>query len=227
MAKYASWSELESSTSRTLSLNSCSGSWITCPMGSPRIGSRPSSALHWRKKGAEEGARLKRNSKQGEADMRRMAVEMARQVHQRHPGLSFPLDMEGVVTAEGCTCLEWPFLDPIREVKRGEWIGVADWLDAPERRRHLAHALGHHLMHRGNQLSFRTWHKINRWKQEREAEEFAAHLLIPEDELEKARGMDVWALAESFGVPEDLVWQRVTAYATEAELARWRAGDHV
>jgi len=155
----------------------------------------------------------------------RLAVDMAKQVHRRHGGLSFPLDVEAMVTAEGCTCLDWPFLEPIREVKHGKWIGIADWLDEPERRRHLAHALGHHLMHRGNQLSFRTWQKINRWKQEREAEEFAAHLLVPEEELEKARGMGLSGLAERFGVPQDLVYQRVTAYATEDELARWQVAS--
>lgn len=82
-----------------------------------------------------------------------------------------------------------------------------------------------HLMHCGNQFSYRSWQKINLYKQERQADEFAAHLLIPEEELQKAKGMAVWEIAEQFGVGEDLVRQRVTDYATEDELARWRANE--
>ena len=49
-----------------------------------------------------------------------------------------------------------------------------------ERRSLLAHALGHHYLHDCNQVWLRGFDRIWNWKQERQAEEFAAWLLIPE-----------------------------------------------
>lgn len=155
--------------------------------------------------------------------MERLAVEKAMEVHRRHGGLNLPVDAERLAEAEGCRCVVWPFLGPPWEVKRGRWIGVAECLDERERRRHIAHALGHHLMHRGNQLAFRDWQEASRWKQERQADEFAAHLLMSGQELEKVKDLNVWEMAEHFGVPEEVVWQRLTVFATEEELIRWRA----
>lgn len=153
--------------------------------------------------------------------MNSIAVMKARQVHRRHPGLSFPIDMEWLAVAEGCRCLSWPFVEPVREMKQGRWIGIAQGLEERERRHLIAHALSHHLMHRGNQLSFHGWQKTSLNKQEREAEECAAHILMPETELDKVREMPTWELADYFGVPEELVKQRMTDFATREEIAKW------
>jgi len=155
--------------------------------------------------------------------MSRIAVEKAREVHKRHPGLSFPVDMEWLAVAEGCECLSWPFIEPVQEMKQGRWIGIAQGLEERERRHLIAHALAHHLMHRGNQLSFHGWQKMSRNKQEREADDCATHILMPETELDKMREMPAWELADYFGVPEDLVKQRMTDFATDEEIARWRS----
>lgn len=154
--------------------------------------------------------------------MGRLAVEKAREIHRRHPGLTFPLDMELLASAEGCHCVSWPFLKPVREVKRGCWIGVAENLDMREKRHLIAHALAHHLTHTGNQLSFHNWQKGSLLKQEREAEECAAHILMPETELAKMGEVSVWELAEYFGVPEKVARRRVSEFATKEELARWQ-----
>jgi hypothetical protein len=158
--------------------------------------------------------------------MERLAVEKARDVHRRYPGLPFPIDMVSLADEEGCEVLNWPFLDPVREVKRGRWIGLAENIDDKEQRHLIAHALAHHLLHSGNQLSFHQWQRTNLLKQEREAEECAAHILMPEAELERLGVMPVWEIAEYFGVLEGIVEQRLTEFATEAELARWsRLGE--
>lgn len=154
--------------------------------------------------------------------MSRLAVDKARDIHKRYPLLSFPVDMEWLVGAEGCELLSWPFSGPVKEVKQGRWIGIATGLDERQQRYLIAHALAHHLMHRGNQLSFRDWQKGNLLKQEHDAEECAAHILMPEPELERIGNMPVWELAEYFGVPEELARQRVTEFATDKELARWQ-----
>ena len=56
------------------------------------------------------------------------AIEKAKQIHQQYPDLTFPVDMERLANAEGCECLIWPFLELIKEVKQGRWIGIADGL---------------------------------------------------------------------------------------------------
>lgn len=149
----------------------------------------------------------------------------AAELHGRHAGLSFPIGTERVARLEGCSCVTWPFLEPVREVKRGNWIGVADWLDEPERRRCIAHALGHHLLHSGNQLHFQGWRKTTRRKQEREAEEFAAHFLVPGSVLAGMTGWEFREIVVHFGVPDDLLRQRLTVFATAAELEPWKAAN--
>ena len=154
--------------------------------------------------------------------MGRVAVDKAKDIHRRYPELTFPVDMDWLANAEGCELLDWPFLEPVREVKQGRWIGLAEGLDQRQRRYLIAHALAHHLMHCGNQLSFHSWQKTTLLKQEREAEECAAHLLMPEEELEQVGQMPVWELVEYFGVPERLARQRLTEFATDKELSRWQ-----
>ncbi len=154
--------------------------------------------------------------------MSRLAVDKARDIHRRYPDLSFPVDMEWLASAEGCELLNWPFMEPVKEVKQGRWIGIATGLEEREQRYLIAHALAHHLMHRGNQLSFRDWQKGNILKQERGADECAAHILMPEPELTRIGNIPVWELADYFGVPDELARQRVTKFATDEELARWQ-----
>jgi len=79
---------------------------------------------------------------------RKKAVEL----HKRYGQLEYPIDAEDVATREGLKVIAWPFLSPVEEVKRGEWIGIREGLSSERRRWDIAHALGHHLMHHGNQL---------------------------------------------------------------------------
>ncbi len=154
--------------------------------------------------------------------MENQAVEKAKTVLRRYPELSFPIDIEKVVALENCELVEWPFLLPVKEVKQGRWIGIAKGLNPKEIRYLAAHALGHHLMHCGNQLSFYDWHKTSLLKQEREADEFAAHLLIPQAELKRLGHLNTWEIADYFGVPEELVRQRIDEFATDSERSRWQ-----
>ena len=155
--------------------------------------------------------------------MSMVAVEKAKEVHYRHPGLSLPVDMEWLAEAEGCELVDWPFLSPVKEVKCNQWIGLAHGLGSRERRHLIAHALAHHLLHCGNQLSFCDWQKTTVLKQEMEAEDCAAHILMPEDELAGVIDMPLWEIADYFDVPEELVRERVSQFATEEELERWQS----
>jgi len=55
----------------------------------------------------------------------------------------------------------------------------------------------------------------------REAEECAAHILMPGLELAKVIDLPVWDLADHFDVPEELVFQRINEFATQEEIERW------
>ncbi len=157
--------------------------------------------------------------------MANQAVEKARDLLRRYPELSFPVNMEDVLGKEGCEVVEWSFASPVREVKRGRWVGMAHGLDQPEARYLMAHALGHHLLHCGNQLWFREWQQASTRRQEREADEFAAHILIPEGDLARVGTLDTWEIAERFGVPEELARRRVIEFATNADRRRWQQED--
>ena len=50
-------------------------------------------------------------------------------------------------------------------------------------------------------------------RQEHEADEFAAHFLMPGEELQKLEGMEIKQLAEYFGVPEEMVRLRLTVFS--------------
>ncbi len=51
--------------------------------------------------------------------MSMLAAEKAKALHERHPGMSIPVDMEKMVEAEGCELIDWPVLEPVKEVKQG------------------------------------------------------------------------------------------------------------
>ena len=127
-----------------------------------------------------------------------LAVEKARDLHEHHPDMNIPVDMERLAEAEGCELVSWPFLEPVKEVKQGRWIGIASGLGPRERRHLIAHALAHHLLHCGNQLSFHQCQQGQPVKQEREAEACAAHILMPSEELAGVITMPVWELADYF-----------------------------
>ncbi|RLC93699.1 MAG: hypothetical protein DRI40_08435 [Chloroflexi bacterium] len=151
-----------------------------------------------------------------------LAVEKAKELHLRYPGLSGPpVDIESMAEAEGLEWLSWPFLHPVKEVKRGRWVGLAQNLSRPEQRYLLAHALAHHLLHVGNQLSFHHQQFGMVGREEREAEVCAAHILMPGEELTKVIAMSLWDLADYFGVPEELAYHRISDYATQEEKERW------
>ena len=74
-------------------------------------------------------------------------------MHKRYGRLGCPIDAEDVAAREGLTVIVWPFLSPVEEVKVGHSIGIREGLSSEWQRWDIAHALGHHLMHHGNQLS--------------------------------------------------------------------------
>ena len=84
-------------------------------------------------------------------------------------------------------------------------IYIPRGITAAQRRTRIAHCLGHYFMHEGNQIWFGGYDRIWNWKQERQAEEFAAFLRIPEGEELWLPGLSDSEVARIFKVSEDLV----------------------
>ena len=93
-----------------------------------------------------------------------------------------------------------------------DYIAIREDLVPKWRRWCLAHSLGHHFMHHGNQLRLAEKAELvyRRRRQEADAEAFAAWLLVPPDELEKLQQvegdtLDGWTISEHFGIPHEMV----------------------
>ncbi|MGA9761204.1 MAG: ImmA/IrrE family metallo-endopeptidase [Gaiellaceae bacterium] len=110
----------------------------------------------------------------------------------------------------------------LREFYTGDSIVLSDQLSRAECRELSAHALGHHLLHTGNQWhqQGRTYSRAN--YQERQADVFAAFFLIPDDELNDvlAQTPEPHSLAEEFGVPEPFIRFRLQLHAARLEAVR-------
>lgn len=99
-----------------------------------------------------------------------------------------------------------PFpMDSLHEVILGDRLYLSAALACCERRWVKAHALGHRLLHSGNQFwlecqSRDAWHGSH---QERQAETFAGYLLLGDLAWVARRGcLERWQIAEEAGVPE-------------------------
>ena len=84
-----------------------------------------------------------------------------------------------------------------------------------DERSDVAHALGHHFLHVGNQVWMRGFDSMWNWKQERQAEEFAAWLLIPESEDAQLAGLPTSEICETYGVDVKVA---------ETRAGHWRRG---
>ena len=108
------------------------------------------------------------------------------------------VNVEEVAAQLGVTVDEWRFRGRLQEFQVGNRICVAVGLSDRQRRRLIAHGLGHAVLHDGNVLSMSA-EAVD--KAEAEAECFAVHLLV--DEIDQPA--DSSRLADYYGVPADLI----------------------
>ena len=118
--------------------------------------------------------------------------------------------LEGILTALGLKVLEFRLAGRLKEIYLGKHIVLKESLSPFEKRVLIAHALGHHFLHKGNHLYFAERGYIWNRRQEYEAEVFAAYLLIPEEVLNNLPHLSLWELAKHLKVPEDLMRFRLS-----------------
>ena len=122
---------------------------------------------------------------------------------RRKLGLTGRVDAEAVADIMGYPVKRLPLVKQ-REIEVDGYICIAERLGPEESRWYIAHALGHKMMHGGNQL----WVYKNTLlggKYEREAQDFA-HALLTNDREAIGDGLTCsLEVADYFGVPEEFV----------------------
>ena len=101
-------------------------------------------------------------------------------------------DLTPLLQGLGLEVEPWRFRGRLREVIFEGAIGIDESLPA--------HAIGHHALHTGTSLYLASWQWVNRVKAERQAEEFAAGLLLPPQAM---NGVGEVRLAARCGVPRE------------------------
>jgi Zn-dependent peptidase ImmA (M78 family) len=139
-------------------------------------------------------------------------IEKANRIYEK-----FGSDLDQITESLGLVVMYEKLAGRLREVYVGQSNSIVIRSDLPkrEKRELVAHAVGHHLLHAGNHLamqkriySFGNYH-------EKQANVFAACLLIPLASLlrlmnERAR---IDEMAVHFGVREELVRLRLKIWA--------------
>ena len=118
-------------------------------------------------------------------------------------GLTGRVDAESVANLHGYQVKRLPLVEQ-RELEVAGIICIADRLRPEESRWYVAHALGHKLMHPGNQLLVYRKTMLG-YKLEREANDFARALLTDDWEAIGEGLTCSLEVAHFFGVPEEFV----------------------
>lgn len=147
----------------------------------------------------------------------RIAISKAAEARQ-----TLSTDLEEALERAGLMVFVRTLAGRLREFYVGDAIVLSDGLSKAERRELSAHALGHHLLHAGNQWhqQGRTYSRAN--YQERQADVFAAFFLIPEDELNNklVQATEPHVLAEELEVSELFIRFRLQLHAACLEAVR-------
>jgi Zn-dependent peptidase ImmA (M78 family) len=154
----------------------------------------------------------------------------AREIRKRHH-FSLPSDIERVMHAENIAVVRFPLAGRLQEMIVFNYVAIQDSIQ-DQRSIHelLAHALGHFLLHVGNQLVFEfPEDMVPAAKLERQAWDFAFELLMPAEMIEARLG-DGWSdadLREHFEVSDEFYRNRMEAFRAERrEVANSTATMH-
>ena len=133
------------------------------------------------------------------------AQRRARQVLRKYNLTTAPIDLQTIIRGENLILDQWSFHGRVKEVYLGDSIGIDQSSDPKKQRELIAHALGHHFLHQGNHLYFEGRNQFATFKQEHEAQCFAAELLMPKKETVKVKYLSHKQISEHFCVPKDFI----------------------
>lgn len=136
----------------------------------------------------------------------RRAMRQAEGVRKHFGG-----DPERIARALGLLVLEEELTGRLEEIYFGDAIVLRRALPEPVKRELIAHAIGHHVMHAGNHLTLETRTYSFGNYHERQANVFAACLLVPEEELQAKieAGRPLPDLSQDFEVTDELLLFRL------------------
>lgn len=144
------------------------------------------------------------------------AQQRAREIRRRYR-FRHPSDIERVLKAKGIQVVRFPFAGRLQEMIVGHRIGIQSTIRDPRRVNELlAHALGHFLLHAGNQPFFHLEREpivAQQW--ERQAWDFAFELFMPQTDLVRLlrKPWNAADLQEHFEVSEDFFIRRMNVFS--------------
>lgn len=137
------------------------------------------------------------------------AIKKAKEIYSKYGN-----NLDKILAKEKIEVLELPLAGRFKEIFFGDYIILKDKLSPEEKRELTAHALGHHFLHAGSHYaaskkiySFSNYH-------EKQANAFAAYLLMPDDKLEKMLYPDIanTELANEFDITPKFAEFRLKLY---------------
>ena len=143
------------------------------------------------------------------------AQEIRRRYHFTRPS-----DIERVLKAENIQVVRFPLKGRVKEMIVFNFVGLPLSLERDSRERYelLAHALGHYLLHAGNQPFFHLdQDRVVARQWEHQAWDFAHELLMHADKLVRLlrEAMNDTDLCEHFQVSEEFFRSRMQAFREE------------
>jgi Zn-dependent peptidase ImmA (M78 family) len=148
------------------------------------------------------------------------SAQMRAQEIRRRYHFTRPSDIERVLKAENIQVVRFPLKGRVKEMIVFNFVGLPLSLERDSRERYelLAHALGHYLLHAGNQPFFHLdKDRVVARQWEHQAWDFAHELLMPADKLVRLlrEAMNDTDLCEHFQVSEEFFRSRMQAFGEE------------
>jgi Zn-dependent peptidase ImmA (M78 family) len=136
-----------------------------------------------------------------------VALRKAKEVSKKYGSDPFKICEE-----IGIEVLEVEMEGEVKEIFWGDAITLRKDLKEELKREYVAHAIGHHFLHAGSHYHFSKSSYSYSNYQEKQANIFAAYLLIPDEELEKEvqKEADIFHLSEKFNVTPQFVKFRLS-----------------
>lgn len=146
--------------------------------------------------------------------------QRAREIRRRYR-FTCPCDIDRVLKAENIQVVRFPLKGRVKEMIVFNFIGLPFSLErnSCETYELLAHALGHYLMHAGNQPFFHlAKERVVAWQMEHQAWDFAFELLIPQAALVRLlrKSWNDADLCEHFQVSEEFFRSRMQSFSEES-----------